>query len=419
MLFSNAGEPSKAAFSLLPPKGRKSRLSASQIKPSKNRNVVEYLSALRSLPRYEEGRLQRICALGSGTSFQVDKANDEETGALVIVKTPQVPVQNTQETSTKVINHAVLQELKISTYIPFKRHRNITQTLGFELISIVNNEPILSLVAEFSEYGSLSHYFEKLKSPPSCSDWEQRTSFAVDVVSALEALHSCRVVHGDIKPDNVLIFRNEACGPPLKAKLSDFGSAIVEDTLFPGKKNIPCQIYRGTLIYVPPLVRQAGTLPFHILPACDVFSFGLLLWSIFKGCSYYDSSWKEAGQSDREFLDEIGVGGLVQLFHEYISDEKKSIPIKAGKLLNNAFLGCVVDISWDSSPLVPSVREGVLKTAFSKIRHIKSILVAEIDFEQFVILRLPNANDIDRLTGEGDSLINLIHTGTRFRTTIT
>ena len=419
MVFLNSGHPSKAAFSLLPPKGGKSRLLVSQTRLSKNINAVEHLASLRSLPRYEVGRLQRICALGSGTSFQVNKAKDEETGALVIVKTPQVPVQNTQETLTKVLNDAVLQELKISTWIPFKRHRNITQTLGFELISIVNNEPILSLVAEFSEYGSLSHYFEKLKSPPSCSDWEQRTSFAVDVVSAIEALHSCRVVHGDIKPDNVLIFRNEGCGSPLKVKLSDFGSAIVEDTLFPGEKNIPPQVYRGTLIYVPPLVRQAGTLPFHILPACDVFSFGLLLWSIFKGCSYYDSSWKEAGQSDREFLDKIGVGGLVQLFQAYISDEKISIPIKAGKFLNNAFLGCIVDISWDSSPLVASVREGVLKTAFSKIRHIKSMLVAEIDFEQFVTLSLPNANDIDRLTSEGGSPINLTHTGNRFRTTIT
>lgn len=381
---------------LLPQKRRKRHLAVSPSNLSKNINVADYLSAIRSLPQYEEGRLRRIGALGSGTSFQVQKADDQETGTVVIVKTPHDLVQNTQETSTKVINNAILQELKISTHVPFKRHRNITQTLGFELISIVNMEPVLSLVVEFAEKGSLSHYFEKSKLPASCSDWEQRTSFAIDVASALEALHSCRVVHGDIKPDNVLIFRNEADGPPLKAKLSDFGSAIVEDTVFPGKQNIAPQAYHGTLIYVPPIVRQASMLPFHILPACDVFSFGLLLWSISKGRSYYESSWKPAGQSDREFLDNIGVDGLIQRFQAYFSDEKNSIPVNERRLLKNAFLGCIVDISCDSSPqLAPSVRDRVLKTAFSKIGQIKSMLMAETDHKQFVAPILPNTNDAD------------------------
>lgn len=401
--------PSNAAFSLLPPKRRNRWPAVSQSIISKNINVADYLSAIRSLPRYEEGRLRRIGVLGSGTSFQVEKANDEETGTVVVVKTPQLFVQDTQQASTKVINDAVLQELKISTYPPFKRHRNITQTLGFELISTVKNEPILALVVEFAEIGSLSHYFEKFKSPASCGDWEQRTYFAIDIASALEALHNCRVVHGDIKPDNVLIFCNEACGPPLKAKLSDFGSSIVEYTVFPENSYIAPQIYHGTLIYVPPLVRQASMLPFHTLPACDVFSFGLLLWSIFKGRSYYDSSWKQADQSDREFLDNIGVGGLVQRFQSYLSDEKNPIPTKERKLLNDSFLGCVLDVSWDSSPqLVSSARDRVLKTAFSKIRDIKLILMADTKYKQFVTPEQPNANDIHRLMNVGKTHLNHI-----------
>lgn len=418
MEFLNPGKRSKAHFPLLS-SGRKRRLAVSHRDHSKNKNLADYLAAIRSLPRYEEGRLRRICTLGSGTSFLVEKADDEETGTVVIVKTSQLLVQSTQEASGKIINDTILQELKISTHVPLKRHRNITQTLGFELKSTFKNEPILSLVVEYAQEGSLSHYFEKFESLASCGDWQQRMSFVLDVASALEALHSCRIVHGDIKPDNVLIFRNEDYGQPLKAKLSDFGSAVVEDTLFPGKKNIAPQVYHGTLLYVAPLVRQAGLLPFHILPACDNFSFGLLLWSIFKGCSYFDSSWKQPRQSDREFLDKIGVDGLIQRFHAYLEGNKSSFPARVGNVLNNAFLGCVVDITWKPSPqLAPSIRDKELKTAFSKIRHIKSMLMAEIEYEQFVTPNLPAANNINPLTSLGGSLSNLGRSGKHFTWTM-
>ena len=41
-----------------------------------------------------------------------------------------------------------------------------------------------------------------------------------DVVKGLEYLHYNRIVHGDVKPDNLLLTMNAS-----KVKISDFGSA--------------------------------------------------------------------------------------------------------------------------------------------------------------------------------------------------
>lgn len=53
-----------------------------------------------------------------------------------------------------------------------------------------------------------------------------RISLCIEVGQGLQALHASRVVHGDVKMENVLVFpgRNNR----LTAKVSDFGFSLVD-----------------------------------------------------------------------------------------------------------------------------------------------------------------------------------------------
>ena len=72
----------------------------------------------------------------------------------------------------------------------------------------------------FAEYGSLSDLQQREYLPI-----DLRRRLCLDVCQGLDMLHSCGIVHGDVKADNILIFPDET--HKYRAKLSDFGYSVV------------------------------------------------------------------------------------------------------------------------------------------------------------------------------------------------
>jgi serine/threonine protein kinase len=99
-----------------------------------------------------------------------------------------------------------------------------------------------------------------------------RLQLALDIASALDYLHSQRILHRDIKPSNIAFDRNGV------VKLFDFGlSRGLYDS--PGKDISPLYKYTasiGSPRYMAPEVAN-GT-PYNEL--CDVYSYSLLLWEL-------------------------------------------------------------------------------------------------------------------------------------------
>ena len=173
---------------------------------------------------------------------------------------------------------AVLLEIGVLTHPPLKSHPNIVDLIGYDWDEEVSGyAPII--IMELATFGNLTSLFSK----ETLSDAE-RTRICIDIVCGLEAVHSCMIIHGDVKQENVLIFPGS--GKRFIAKMSDF-----EHTLLGGE--LPH--YRGTPIYNAPEAQHYDlrgveirrSIPAMKLPLCDVFSFGLLAFEVLNGGTRY------------------------------------------------------------------------------------------------------------------------------------
>jgi serine/threonine protein kinase len=108
-------------------------------------------------------------------------------------------------------------ELQVLSYDHVKRHQNIAELLAVSWHSRDGNiYPILVMELACEEHPTMAQLLSKL------TPLATRLELIRDVLEGLSALHDLYVVYGDIKPENVLIFRSSSVAG-FTAKLSDFG----------------------------------------------------------------------------------------------------------------------------------------------------------------------------------------------------
>ena len=106
--------------------------------------------------------------------------------------------------------------------------------------------------------------------------------YAAEILDALAYIHSVRILHRDLSPDNVLLTRENHC------KLSDFGLSTWTDGVTEVGK-------RG---YMAPELLSHGSLTgeVHGAPA-DIYSFGIVVLFMFGGSLDEWSSWTTSQSS--------------------------------------------------------------------------------------------------------------------------
>ena len=137
-------------------------------------------------------------------------------------------------------------------------HPNIVRLFG--LTTLLNG--FLGIVMEWADQGSLREKLSYLK-------FDQKVSISLCVCDGLSYLHSHRIVHGDLRPENILLF-----GEIPVAKISDFGSSkAIQKTLATGTGGM-----KGTPQYSAPELLDEK-LKYGV--SADVYSYSTIIFELF------------------------------------------------------------------------------------------------------------------------------------------
>ncbi|KAJ6843165.1 putative U-box domain-containing protein 33 isoform X1 [Iris pallida] len=156
-----------------------------------------------------------------------------------------------------------LQEMEV---LGRMRHPNLVKLIGACV-------KLRALVYEFLPHGSVEDY---LKENPRLLTWQMRTRIVYDICSALTFLHSIKpepVVHGDLKPANILLDAN------FISKLADFGLCRFLPGGTASAAFLETHNIQGTQWYIDPDFLETGKLT----AGCDVYSFGITMLRILTG----------------------------------------------------------------------------------------------------------------------------------------
>ncbi|KAI9332694.1 kinase-like domain-containing protein [Obelidium mucronatum] len=186
---------------------------------------------------------EKIEKIGEGTYGVVYKARDRNNGRIVALKKIRLETEDEGVPSTAIREISLLKELN---------HPNIVN-----LLDIVHNDAKLYLIFEFLDL-DLKKYMDSIKvlSPSLIR------SYMHQLVSGMNFCHAHRILHRDLKPQNLLI---DQAGT---LKLADFGLARAV--------GIPLRTYTHevvTLWYRSPEILLGSR---HYSTAVDMWSIGCI-----------------------------------------------------------------------------------------------------------------------------------------------
>ncbi|KAG2437367.1 hypothetical protein HXX76_006022 [Chlamydomonas incerta] len=135
----------------------------------------------------------------------------------------------------------------------------------------------LYIVQEFADGGPLRKLYgnKAIWMGNGHVDLPSIVGLALGMARALSHLHSKRIIHGDLNPNNVLLKRDAAEPSGYAIKVGDFGLSV----LLPQHRTHLSNVRMGTMFYMCPAV----VLKAQVGPASDVFSLGVILWELYNG----------------------------------------------------------------------------------------------------------------------------------------
>jgi len=200
----------------------------------------------------------KIDKLGEGTYGIVYRAKNRETGQIVALKRIRLDSEDEGVPCTAIREISLLKELK---------HPNIVS-----LFDVIHTEKKLTLVFEFCDL-DLKKYMDQHNSIISKNTMK---SFLYQLLRGVAFCHEKRVLHRDLKPQNLLINKKG------ELKLADFGLAR--------SSGIPVRSYSHevvTLWYRPPDVLMGSR---NYSTSIDIWSAGCIFAEMVTGRPLFPGS---------------------------------------------------------------------------------------------------------------------------------
>ena len=189
---------------------------------------------------------EEIKAIGGGVSANVFYGREKKTGAEVAIKKFKFQKLNGSKLQSFQREVAVL-----ATAI----HPALLKLIG------ATDTPPFCIITDWMPNGSLYHDLHRHHR----LDATGRTIAAFDIARGMQFLHSCQIVHRDLKSLNVLLDKNN------RIRICDFGFSrhATEESLM--TQNI------GTPHWMAPEVLATDT---NYSSKVDVYAFGIVLWEL-------------------------------------------------------------------------------------------------------------------------------------------
>ena len=231
--------------------------------------------------RHDKSIFQKIDKVGSGTYGEVYKGINTKTKEIIAIKKIKIDLENEGIPSTALREITILRELT---------HPNIVQ-----LKDVVCDNNKLYLLFEFVDY-DLRKFLEDLDKE-NLSE-ERIKSILYQILDAVAYCHSKKVIHRDLKPQNILLDKNE------NIKIADFGLA------------------RAFSIPIRPYTKEVLTLWYRapeLLLGINEYSTPVDIWSI--GCIFAELILKQP-----LFKGEYEIEQLFKIFHVLGTPNKEIWP---------------------------------------------------------------------------------------------
>lgn len=158
---------------------------------------------------FASGEFDQLSEIGRGAYGTVYKARHRISGQLVAMKQIPLPVSGEGVPMNAIREIAALRRMECF------EHRNIVRFLDVNL-RVLEGETRMTLVFEYIDQ-DLATYLEQ--HPSKSLGQEKIRDLMAQLLSGIEFLHCHKVVHRDLKPQNILVTRNGLL------KIADFGLA--------------------------------------------------------------------------------------------------------------------------------------------------------------------------------------------------
>ncbi|XP_062405054.1 serine/threonine-protein kinase MARK1 isoform X1 [Sardina pilchardus] len=216
------------------------------------------------------GNYRLMKTIGKGNFAKVKLARHVLTGREVAVKI----IDKTQlnPTSLQKVSQKLFREVRIMKIL---NHPNIVK-----LFEVIETEKTLYLIMEYASGGEV---FDYLVAHGRMKEKEARAKFR-QIVSAVEYCHQKRIVHRDLKAENLLLDAD------MNIKIADFGFSN-EFTI--GSK---LDTFCGSPPYAAPELFQGKK---YDGPEVDVWSLGVILYTLVSGSLPFD------GQNLKELRERV------------------------------------------------------------------------------------------------------------------
>lgn len=219
---------------------------------------------LSSVPQVDSSQLTVLAKIGEGSFGEVSLCQCPTYGRVAVkwIKSSKV------ERWTSFWREAEL--------ISRLNHPNVLRFFGL----VTQEDYVVGIMTEFAASGSLATFMRRNQDGGggegggSCFlSLQQRAHLALHAANGMAYLHSQRIVHFDVKPDNLLVDGDWSTleGPVLK--VADFGLSVVKANTFCSDVHD----LRGTLPYMAPEMIIDHK---HVTEKADVWSLGVVFWEL-------------------------------------------------------------------------------------------------------------------------------------------